>query len=107
MRISDADLSPSDHRLERLIERLPSSMRPAMRWLRRPSARLVRIPAGALLCIGGLFGMLPFLGFWMLPAGLVLLAEDVPPLTRARGRTLDWVERRRPHWFASAPKDGA
>jgi hypothetical protein len=82
-------------------------MRPAMRWLRRPSARLVRIPAGALLCIGGLFGMLPFLGFWMLPAGLVLLAEDVPPLTRARGRTLDWVERRRPHWFAPAPKDGA
>ena len=107
MRISDLDLSPSDHRLERLIERLPSSMRPAMRWLRRPSARPVRIPAGVLLCVGGVFGLLPLLGFWMLPAGLVLLAEDVPPLTRARDRMLEWVERRRPHWFAPSPKNGA
>jgi hypothetical protein len=105
MRISDADPSPSDPRLAHLIERLPSSTRPALRWLRRPSSRLLRISAGALLCVGGVFGILPVLGFWMLPAGLVLLAEDVPPLTRARGRLLDWVEQRRPHWLA--PKDGA
>jgi hypothetical protein len=31
MRISDADPSRRDHRLERLIERLPASARSAMR----------------------------------------------------------------------------
>ena len=107
MRISDADLSRRDHRLERLIERLPSWTRSAMRWIRQPSARLVRIPAAALLCAGGVFGILPVLGFWMLPAGLMLLAEDVPPLRRATSRMLDWVERRRPRWFASSPHSSA
>jgi hypothetical protein len=101
MRNSDADRSLRDHRLGRLIERLPASMRSAMRWMWRPSARLVRIPTGVLLCLGGVFGILPLLGFWMLPLGLVLLAEDVPPLRRATSRVLDWIERRRPHWFAS------
>jgi hypothetical protein len=100
MRISDADPSLRDHRVERLIERLPTSMASAMRWMWRPSARLVRIPAGVLLCLGGVFGILPLLGFWMLPAGLILLAQDVPPLKRAMSRILDWIERRRPHWFA-------
>ena len=107
MRISDTDPTLRNHRLERVIERLPSPARPAARWLRQPAARPVRIPAGALLCVGGVFGMLPGLGFWMLPAGLVLLAEDVPPLTRATGPMLDWVERRRPHWLAPAPDSSA
>jgi hypothetical protein len=100
MRISDADPSRRDHRLERLIERLPASMRSAMRWMWQPSARWVRIPAGVLLCLGGVFGILPVLGFWMLPAGLIVLAEDVPPIRRATSRILDWIERRRPHWLA-------
>ena len=107
MRISDADPSLRDHRLERLIERRPSSTRSVARWLRQPSARLVRIPAAALLCVGGVFGMLPVLGFWMLPAGLVLLAEDVPMLTRATNRMLDWVEQWRPQWFSSASDSSA
>jgi len=58
-------------------------------------------PTGALLCIGGVFGMLPVLGFWMLPAGLFLLAEDMPPLRRATSQILDWIERWRPHFFAA------
>ena len=101
MRISDVDSSPRDHRIEHLIERLPSLTQSAVRWMRQPSSRLVRIPAGVLLCVGGVFGMLPVLGFWMVPAGLVLLAEDVPLLTRATSRILDWVELWRPSWFAS------
>jgi hypothetical protein len=40
------------------------------------------------------------LGFWMVPLGLVLLADDVPPLTAARSRVLDWIERRHPDWLA-------
>jgi hypothetical protein len=54
-----------------------------------------------LLICGGLLGFLPILGLWMLPVGLLLLAEDVPPLKSARTCILDWVERRHPDWFAS------
>jgi len=98
---SDIDLR--GHRLERLIERLPPGMRKAVRWLRKPSSRWARIPAGVLLSIGGLLWILPLLGLWMLPLGLLLLADDVPALNRARARILEWIERRRPHWFAPPP----
>jgi hypothetical protein len=60
---------------------------------------VVRIPVGLLLIGGGFLGMLPLLGFWMLPLGLILLADDVRPLRGARERVLDWIERYRPHWF--------
>jgi len=73
-----------------------------VRVLRRPSARWLRIPAGVALVIGGFGGMLPILGFWMLPLGLALLADDAPPLRRARDRLLARIERRRPEWFAAA-----
>jgi hypothetical protein len=88
-----------ERRLERLIDRLPQGLRPAVRYLRRPSSRWLRIPAGILLIGGGLLSILPLFGLWMLPLGLVLLAEDVPPLRGVRDRTLDWIERRRPHWL--------
>jgi hypothetical protein len=90
------------HRLERLIDRLPNALQPSTRWLRRPSSRWVRIPAGALLIGGGVLSILPFLGIWMLPLGLMLLAEDMPPLRRSRGRVLDWIARHRPHWLAES-----
>lgn len=92
--------SGDDDRLDRLLRRLPDRWRRTVRRLRQPSARWVRIPAGVLLIIGSGFSILPVLGLWMMPLGLVLLAEDVPALHRLRARTLDWLERRRPHWFA-------
>ena len=91
-----------EQRLELLIDRLPQSMRNPVRWLRRPASRWARIPAGILLVIGGTFSILPLLGIWMLPLGLILLAEDTAILRRYRARLIDWVARRRPHWFASA-----
>jgi hypothetical protein len=51
-----------------------------LHWVRRPSSRLVRIPLGILLILGGIFSILPVLGIWMLPLGLILLAVDFPPL---------------------------
>ena len=71
-------------------------------WLRKPSSKLVRIPLAVLLVLGGVLGFLPILGLWMLPLGLVLLAEDVPPLRHATGRILAWIERRHPHWLGLA-----
>jgi len=94
-----AEATPSERRLERLIDRLPHSVQRAVRWLRRPAARWLRIPAGVLLAVASLLSILPFFGLWMLPLGLVLLAEDVPPLRRGRDRLLAWAERRWPQWF--------
>ena len=49
-----------------------------------------RLPLGLLLMVGGVFGFLPVLGFWMLPLGLALAALDVPP---ARRRVRRWMQR--------------
>lgn len=88
-----------ERRLECVIQRLPQRVQAGVRWLRRPSSRRVRIPAAVLLMMGGSLGFLPVLGLWMLPLGLVLLAEDFPPARRAVDRALEWLEQRRPHWF--------
>jgi hypothetical protein len=88
-----------DWRLERLVRRLPPRIRSVVRLVRQPCHRWLRIPVGSLLTVGGIFGFLPLVGFWMLPLGLALLADDVPPLRLLRSRILDWVERHHPHWI--------
>jgi hypothetical protein len=67
-----------------------------------PIITLGEDPRGGLLLCGSALSVLPFFGIWMLPLGLMLLAEDVPPLRRLRGRALDWIAHRRPHWLAEA-----
>ncbi len=57
-------------------------------------ARPFRVGLGILLVIGGLLGFLPVLGYWMIPLGLVLLAQDVAWLRRPVGRALVVAERR-------------
>ena len=96
-------VAPScDPRVDVLVGRLPPRLRSIARWLRRPSALWIRAPASVLLICGGIFGFLPVLGFWMLPVGMILLADDLPALRSLRSRMLDWIERRRPHWLAGA-----
>jgi hypothetical protein len=94
----DAD-DARERRLELLIRLLPPRGQSIVRWLRQPSAWWLRIPAGLLLMVGGVLFILPVLGLWMLPLGLVLLAEDIPPLRRGTGRILAWIEHHRPHWM--------
>ena len=96
-----------DRRIESLIDRLPTRIQYALRWLRRPTSWWARVPAGLLLVAGGLLSIVPFLGLWMLPFGLMLLAEDFPPLRKTLDRLLDWIERRRPLWFAGGEAPGA
>lgn len=88
-----------ERRLGLLIRRLPARLQSIVHRLRRPQAKWLRIPAGIAFIFGGLFAILPVLGLWMLPLGLVLLAEDVPLLHRWTGRQLEWIERHRPHWL--------
>jgi hypothetical protein len=97
--ISDDTVRQREQRLDRLIGRLPLTLQRVLRWLRRPSSRWVRVPAGVLLICGGLLSILPLLGIWMLPLGMILLAEDIVPLRRARDGLLDWIERRYPQWM--------
>lgn len=89
----------SDVPLERLLSGLPSPVGRVFAWVRRPKARWVRVPASAALIVGGLIGFLPILGFWMIPLGAVLLAEDIPllrrPTMRALGAVQGWWDRRR------------
>ena len=103
--------SKAEVRLERLYARLGRQI-PALAgflaWARRPSARLVRIPVGVLLVFGGVFSILPILGIWMLPLGLLLLAVDLPPLQTPVAwtiiKTQRWWELRKRRKRAEARK---
>ena len=77
----------------RLEDEVPAKAGRALRSLRHPNARWIRIPLGVLLVLGGIFSILPFLGIWMLPLGLVLLALDVALLRRPTVRMLVAGER--------------
>jgi hypothetical protein len=54
----------------------------------------VRIPLAILLVLGGFIGFLPILGFWMVPLGLALIAQDVPFLRGPLARFLGFVNRK-------------
>lgn len=84
--------------------RLPSGPARFVNWLRRPSSRLVRFPLAILLIVGGVFSFLPILGLWMLPLGLILIAQDIPPLQKPVARLLGWAERK---WLARKQEKAA
>ena len=60
-----------------------------------PSSRPLRIVLGLALCVGGLLGFLPILGFWMVPLGLLMLSVDLAPVRRFRRRLEVWWGRRK------------
>ncbi len=72
-----------------------------------PGHPLLRIVLGVILCILGLLGFLPILGFWMIPLGLAVLSVDIPMIRRWRRRfTVKfgcWLHRR---WPQHAEKFG-
>ena len=86
-----------DRAYEGLEEELPDRMVRAIRWLRDPQSRWIRIPLGILFIIGGLLWFLPVLGIELLPIGLLLIAEDVPFLRKPVARAMIWLERK---WVA-------
>ncbi len=57
-------------------------LRQANYWATRRMGPGVRSVAGLLFIIGGVFGFLPILGFWMIPVGLFFIAMEVPALRR-------------------------
>jgi hypothetical protein len=65
-----------NRQFERIERKIPIAAK-LLEWLRRPATRVIRIPIGVLMILGGVFSFLPILGIWMLPLGLLLLALDI------------------------------
>ena len=68
-----------------------------------PGNIMLRVGFGILCIVGGFFGFLPVLGFWMLPLGLLILSIDLPPVRRFRRRMevkLGQVIRKQFPWLA-------
>ena len=54
--------------------------------LNLPESRWARIGIGVGLVFLGLLGFLPVLGFWMIPAGFLVLATAIPAVRRFNRR---------------------
>lgn len=78
----DQDQRKLERLFTRLKAKLPDRMARSIAWLVGPSAILLRLPLGIVLILGGIFSILPMLGIWMLPLGLLLVAVDVPLVRR-------------------------
>jgi len=83
-----------DQAFDGLEQEVPDRMARAIRWLRDPRSRWLRLPLGLLLIVGGMFGFLPILGFEFIPIGLLLIAQDVPFLREPVGVFTLWLERK-------------
>jgi hypothetical protein len=77
---------------EMIDRRVPIMVSRFIRWLRKPSSFAVRLVVVLLLILGGIFSFLPVLGLWMLPLGLLFIAQDVPLLQTPLVGALAWVE---------------
>jgi hypothetical protein len=53
----------------------------------------LRVALGIAFVVGGVFSILPVLGLWMLPVGLLILSVDFPPVRRFRRRLTAWYGR--------------
>ena len=96
--MADRDAKRLDRKIDRIAGRLPERAGRFLHWLRGPSSRRVRIPVAILLIVGGFVGFLPVLGFWMVPLGLLLIAQDVPFLQRPLLRAIMWLEYKWADW---------
>ena len=99
--MTEKEVERLNRRFDRIEGQLPDRVGRFLRWLREPSSRWVRIPMGVLLIVAGIFSVLPVLGLWMLPLGLLLLAQDLPFLRRPMRQALVWAERQWIRWKRS------
>ena len=82
----------------RLEQEVPESLARVIRSLRHPDARWIRIPVGVFFILGGFIApLVPILGVWMVPIGLLLIAYDVPFLRRPVAHFTIWCAEK---WVA-------
>ena len=70
------------------VARLKALAKRALVRIRQYVPPGLRLVLGLLLMVGGVFGFLPILGFWMIPFGIAVAALDIKPLWR-------WISNRR------------
>ena len=80
-----------DEAFDKLEREAPDFLTRAICWLRKPEARMVRLPLGILFIVAGFLWFLPVVGLEFLPIGLLLIAQDVPFLRRPVGRMTLWL----------------
>jgi hypothetical protein len=99
-----------DRCFEMIHRRVPIRVARFIRWLRKPSSFWMRLVVAILLVLGGVFSFLPILGLWMLPLGLLFIAQDVPILQMPLANALRWIEskwkRLREAWRKRHSLDG-
>ncbi|MGV3551372.1 hypothetical protein [Rhizobium sp.] len=99
-------MTPHSDELDRILDRyqakMPGWMARFVARIRRPELRVRRIIAGVILVLCGFVGFLPILGFWMVPLGLILLAQDIPFLRRPVVGAIEWCERKWASWRGGA-----
>ncbi|MCE0744558.1 hypothetical protein LWC05_11750 [Acetobacter sicerae] len=94
-----SDMFLFDRRRSVLLAKLPDRLEKGALWLLEPSRWWARVPSGLLFCAGGVLSFLPVLGIWMLPLGLLLLAEDVSFCRSISAKMMGWFARRKPELF--------
>jgi len=92
--LDDTGKQELDRAYEGLEQEAPDRVARAIRWMRNPKAKWVRLPLGILLVVAGFFGFLPVLGFEFIPLGLLLIAQDLPFLRKPVARATLWLEAR-------------
>ncbi len=83
-----------DRYFDWIEQHLPNWLARFLHWLRQPQMLFARILVSLLLIVGGLLSFLPILGVWMLPLGLIIIAEDLPFLQPPLVRVFQWIERK-------------
>ena len=87
-----------ENSLERYFEiidrRAPAKVSQFVRRLREPPMLILRWVIASSFVLGGIFSFLPVLGLWMLPLGLLLIADDVPILRYPLLRSFIWIEEK-------------
>lgn len=82
----------------RALGRFAPRVEAPLRIIRARNWLVVRVPIALLFIVGGLMSVLPFLGLWMLPVGLLLLAVDVPFLRAPISGAIIRLRRRIQVW---------
>ncbi len=73
---------PSDPAEPSFGQRIAGLTYRILKWGKQRLPPGVRSLVGVLFMLGGVFGFLPVLGFWMFPPGAAFIAMDIPPLRR-------------------------
>jgi hypothetical protein len=69
--MAEESRSEIDQAYEDIEREVPARVAGAIKWLRNPEARWIRIPIGVLFIIAGFLWFLPVVGIEFLPVGLL------------------------------------